>query len=130
MEMKGFHIIIDAFNCKSSILNDAKELENQLNLTAERLEMTVLNRYFYSFQPYGVTGTLVLSTSHMSIHTWPEKNYAAIDIYTCGTKNPFLEVQNVLNFLGADYAVVHDVSRGEEYIANPSVRIIRKNGGS
>ncbi|TKH03783.1 adenosylmethionine decarboxylase [Peribacillus simplex] len=125
LETKGFHVIIDAFNCKSSILDDAKELEKQLDLTAERLEMIVLDRSFHKFEPYGVTGTLILSTSHMSIHTWPEKNYAAIDIYTCGKKNPFQEVQNILQYLGAEYAVVYNVSRGAEYMAEQSVRIIR-----
>lgn len=125
MLIKGNHITIDAFHCDPQILDNENLLETEMMSIANRLNMTVLNRCFHKFDPYGVTGVLILSTSHMSIHTWPEKGYAALDIYTCGKMHPSLEVKNILSFLSAEYGIVYDLFRGEKEISQPDTSIIR-----
>lgn len=51
---------------------------------AKAIEVEVLHSYFHRFQPQGITGVLVIAESHLTIHTWPEFDYAAVDIFTCG----------------------------------------------
>ena len=52
------------------------------------LGVTIVNEVFHPFSPQGVTGVVIIEESHISIHTWPEKNYVAIDVFTCGEKDP------------------------------------------
>ncbi|MFC7373196.1 adenosylmethionine decarboxylase [Fictibacillus iocasae] len=126
METKGFHIIIDAFLCDEKLLNSADRLEASLIKIAEELNMEVLHTYFHAFQPHGVTGVLVLSTSHMSVHTWPEKRYASLDIYTCGDSNPLDRVDAVISSFSSEYAVVYDILRGEKRQRTPGSIVITK----
>jgi spermidine synthase len=127
LETKGFHLIVDAFLCDESLLNSAERLETALVQLAEDLKMEVLHTHFHSFQPQGVTGVLVLSTSHMSIHTWPEKGYASLDIYTCGENNPLDEAERVISAFSSKYAVVYSINRGNKQQNELVSRIISKN---
>lgn len=86
VDIKGKHLLIDAFECDEVILNDPSLLRRILIEAALDAEMEVLHCYFHQFTPQGITGILVLATSHLSIHTWPEENYASLDFYTCGDK--------------------------------------------
>ncbi len=81
---KGIHILADLWECDSSKLNFIKEVKQVLQKAVKKGKLTALNDYFFQFNPSGVTGVYVLSQSHISIHTWPEKNFASIDIFTCG----------------------------------------------
>lgn len=86
VDIKGEHLLMDAFECDEVILNDPSLLRQILIEAALDAEMEVLHCYFHQFTPHGITGILVLATSHLSIHTWPEENYASLDFYTCGDK--------------------------------------------
>jgi len=81
---KGIHIIADLWGCDPKKLNLIKEVKPVLKNAVSKGKLTVLKNYFFQFKPFGVTGVYVLSQSHLSIHTWPEKNFASIDIFTCG----------------------------------------------
>ena len=81
---EGQHFIIDAFECRSDILNNEEQLKQLLTKAVDEIGMEILSTHFHSFTPQGVTGLIGLSTSHFSIHTWPEHGYAAFDLYTCG----------------------------------------------
>lgn len=82
VEQLGTHIIAEFHGCTN--LNDAKTLKGELVKAAEAAGATVLNVYTHQFAPQGTSGLVLLQESHLSIHTWPEFGYAAIDIYTCG----------------------------------------------
>ena len=71
MNFEGKHVIIDAFECDRDFLNDKAYLEPLLIQVAKDTGMKVLHSYFHPFYPQGVTGMMVLATSHISIHTWP-----------------------------------------------------------
>jgi len=82
----GRHLLLDLNDCDKEVLNDLSFLRNTLVAAAIDCGATVLGESFHPFQPQGVSGVVVIAESHLSIHTWPEYGYAAVDIFTCGTE--------------------------------------------
>ena len=79
----GTHLILDLW--QASNLTDPKFIAEVLERAARAASATVLHTHMHHFSPNGgVSGVVVLAESHISIHTWPERNYAAIDIFMCG----------------------------------------------
>ena len=81
---KGIHIIADLWGCNPEKLSFIDEIKPVLSRVVKESGLNSLQDYFFQFEPKGVTGVYVLSQSHISIHTWPEKNFASVDIFTCG----------------------------------------------
>ena len=84
----GKHYLLNLYGCKFDILNNEVYLRNLIKLAAETTGATVLQTISHKFEPYGVTAMCLLSESHISIHTWPEKGEAEVDIFTCGDAEP------------------------------------------
>lgn len=81
----GSHGLLDLYGCNAARLGDAAYLEAQLRDAAARAGATILAAHFHHFgEAAGVTGVLLLAESHISIHTWPEHGFAALDIFLCG----------------------------------------------
>ena len=78
------HLLLELYKCDSEKLNDESFLRCILNRAAKLANAIVLNLISNKFEPYGVTAIALLAESHISIHTWPESNYSAVDIFTCG----------------------------------------------
>ena len=78
------HLLLELYKCDSEKLNDESFLRCILNRAAKLANATVLNLISNKFEPQGVTAIALLAESHISIHTWPESNYSAVDIFTCG----------------------------------------------
>lgn len=78
------HIIADITSEDPFLFDDAELILETLTLAAKVAHATILKTAYHRFSPHGVTAFLLLSESHISIHTWPELNKAAVDIYTCG----------------------------------------------
>lgn len=78
----GIHIIIEFWD--SDILKSMKKIKEALLEAVKAAGATVLSTKLHKFKGGGVSGVIILSESHISIHTWPEYNYAALDIFTCG----------------------------------------------
>lgn len=85
------HIILDLYECNFSILDNPDKIKDILLQAVEKSNTTLLEIKIHKFSPCGVSGFALISESHISIHTWPEANYAAVDIYTCG-KNSLPDV--------------------------------------
>lgn len=83
-ETRGRHLLLELIDCDVNVLDDASRLEEVLRGAAEAAGATVISAAFHRFMPQGVTGVLLLKESHISIHTWPERRYAAVDLFTCG----------------------------------------------
>ena len=80
----GKHMVCDIKSIKNmDLLNDRKVLEDMFDMFCDKFSFTVLNKSIHEFAPQGITMLYLLSESHISIHTFPEKNYFAFDIYTC-----------------------------------------------
>lgn len=80
----GQHLLVEFYNCNQTILDDVAGIEQHMNKAARVCGATVVQSTFHRFQPYGVSGVVVISESHLAIHTWPEYGYASVDLYTCG----------------------------------------------
>jgi S-adenosylmethionine decarboxylase len=83
----GQHLIIDAAGCESLKINDLDYVQNQTLDLINQLNMTVLGVSGSRLEPQGVSVTIALAESHLTVHTWPEHQVALIDIFTCGAAN-------------------------------------------
>jgi len=86
----GRHFMVDYWECDVDIINDSQKLLNLLKESAIAAGATILSEKVHNFNGSGVTAICILSESHISIHSWPERGYAAVDIYTCGNCDPLL----------------------------------------
>jgi S-adenosylmethionine decarboxylase len=110
----GRHIIADLWGVDFDKLNDIAFLKEQLHEAALASGATVLSIDYHRFDPHGATLFAVLSESHLSIHTYPEKGFAAIDGYTCGhTVDPLKSIQYLLSALKPDKVNSLKVTRGQ-----------------
>ncbi|MEF9426431.1 MAG: adenosylmethionine decarboxylase [Candidatus Mariimomonas ferrooxydans] len=80
----GAHLLIELKECNAKTLSNLKEVKAVLISAAEAAEATIVKVAFHKFSPFGISGMVIIAESHLSIHTWPEYKYAAIDIFTCG----------------------------------------------
>lgn len=99
----GIHYLISFFGCDKDQLDSMKFWKSILPKSIKNTPMEVLSSYFYKFKPHGITGFLLLSSSHLSIHTWPENNYLACDVFSCAPKD---ETKKIIDFLLEN--VIHD----------------------
>ena len=83
-DMVGKHCILELYECDPSRLDDEAFLRTSITTAAKSAGATLLNLITHHFEPQGVTGLALLAESHISIHTWPESGYAAVDVFTCG----------------------------------------------
>ncbi len=82
--MLGKHCILELYECDEHKLNDEAFVRTTISRAAKESGSQLLNLITHRFEPQGVTGLALLAESHISIHTWPESNYAAVDVFTCG----------------------------------------------
>ena len=96
MNPLGRHLLIELYDCDRELLNDAQNIEKLMCSAAEEAGATIVSSHSNLFNPYGVSGVVVIAESHVTIHTWPEHGYAAVDVFTCGENvNPWV-IQEVL----------------------------------
>ena len=107
------HLLLELYRCDYEKLNDESFLRCALNKAAKLAKATVLNLISNKFEPQGVTAIALLAESHISIHTWPESSYSAVDIFTCG--------QNMLPELASLYLI--EALKAEEHF----LRVIDRN---
>jgi S-adenosylmethionine decarboxylase len=80
----GMHCILELYGCPSSLLDNPTFIREHLQEAAKQAKSTLLGEVLHEFEPQGVTALVLLAESHISIHTWPERGYAAVDVFTCG----------------------------------------------
>ena len=90
------HIVFTLYGCQTDLLDDEDYIRKILWEATQHMGATFLKTTTHKFDPQGVTAVTLLAESHISIHTWPEKKCAAIDIYTCGLSNPETAVWHVI----------------------------------
>lgn len=109
----GTHLIIDVLN--GSRLDDIEHIEQTFRKCIEAAGATLLHIHMHHFTPNGgVSGVAVLSESHISIHSWPEYRYAALDIFMCGHAKPHLAIEVIREAFQPDEIIVKELLRGEE----------------
>ncbi|MBK7760877.1 MAG: adenosylmethionine decarboxylase [Deltaproteobacteria bacterium] len=80
----GWHHLVELYGCEVAALDDLPRVEAALIAAAKAAGATVLDVRFHKFAPQGVSGVVLIAESHLSVHTWPEHAYAAVDLFTCG----------------------------------------------
>jgi S-adenosylmethionine decarboxylase len=109
----GSHALLDLHDVAPPLLCDAATLERVLRDAAEAAGACVLSAHFHGFGAgMGVTGVLLLAESHISIHTWPERSYAAVDVFMCGGTQPMVAVRLIQERLLAPRSTVRECERG------------------
>ena len=80
----GAHLLVELKDCNPAILRSLEEVRDAMVSAAKEAKATIVDISFHEFSPFGISGMVVIAESHLSIHTWPEYGYAAVDIFTCG----------------------------------------------
>jgi len=113
VEPVGHHYIVEGSGCNPEVISRVEEVEQIMVRAAEVADVQVWAISFHRFSPNGVSGVVVISESHLSVHTWPEVGYVALDIYTCGDQaKPEAAVQHALKAFGASNMHITEVTRG------------------
>lgn len=84
MHALGTHLLVELRDCNPKIIKDLAKVKNALVSAAKEAKATIVDISFHEFNPFGISGMVIIAESHLSIHTWPEYSYAAVDIFTCG----------------------------------------------
>jgi S-adenosylmethionine decarboxylase len=109
----GRHLLVELNDCNREVLNDLDFLRDAMLTAAIRSGAVVLGDSFHRFSPQGVSGVVVIAESHLSVHTWPEYGYAAVDVFTCGTTvNPRTAAEVLIERLGAKNHSITEIQRG------------------
>ncbi|MBS4075127.1 adenosylmethionine decarboxylase [Ameyamaea chiangmaiensis] len=111
MRFAGTHLLVDLWDATN--LDDPAKIDSTLCEAAVTAGATILHSHFHHFTPNGgVSGVVVLAESHISIHTWPERNYAAVDIFMCGCCDPHLSIPVMQRLFQAGRIEVDEQRRG------------------
>lgn len=112
-ECLGRHVLAEIYDCSFEILNDVKQVEQIMVNAALEVGAEIREVVFHKFSPQGVSGVVVISESHLAIHTWPELGYAAVDVFTCGDKvNPWDASEYLSKMFEAGHMEATEIKRG------------------
>jgi S-adenosylmethionine decarboxylase len=114
LEALGKHVILELHDCDRKCLSNCEFLRATLLEACRRAGATILGNSFHVFSPYdGVSGVIIIAESHLSIHTWPEYSYAAVDIFACGNSlHPEKAVEFMVQELKAGNHSIIELERG------------------
>ncbi|MBR2723678.1 MAG: adenosylmethionine decarboxylase [Lentisphaeria bacterium] len=106
----GRQMTVEYYECDPQILADGQRLEKVFLDAAVKSGAHVISSNFHSFEPQGVSGVVIISESHFTVHAWPEHDYAAVDIFTCGENIDFdIAIKTLQYGMGADSVIVSSV---------------------
>lgn len=109
----GRHVLAEFFECDSNVLNSLEKIEKLMVDAALECGATVVQKCFHMFNPCGVSGVVIISESHLAIHTWPELGYAAVDLFTCGDKcDPKISYEFLRKAFNSKTASYTELERG------------------
>jgi S-adenosylmethionine decarboxylase len=105
--------LLELYGCDREVIDDVAKLEQTLLESCRRANARVVESCFHRFSPYGVSGVVIIAESHFAIHTWPEYDYAAVDLFTCSEQmNLDGMVEFIREVLDAEHVSVMEVKRG------------------
>jgi len=92
---KGMHIIMELYGCPAELIAHVPSVKQIFDEIIDKAEIHRISEAYHQFKPRGVTGIILLEESHISVHTWPEYGYVAMDIYTCGSEEKAIEAAKI-----------------------------------
>ena len=109
----GTHLLLDLNECNPQLLDDMSYIRRAMMSAAEEAGATIVGENFHKFNPVGVTGIIAIAESHLCIHTWPEHGFAAVDIFTCGSRfKAQRAVELIIQRLQCAHPAITEVQRG------------------
>lgn len=109
----GKHILVEYYGGDEEIFSSPEIIEEKMNVAAKLANATIVKSVFHHFNPYGVSGVIVIAESHLTIHTWPEYGYAAVDIFTCGESvDPWRAFDYLEKEFKVEKSVTQEIARG------------------
>ncbi len=111
MKALGRQLVVEFWDCQGD-LNSAELIEKTLKEAVQKARAFLLDTKVHRFQPHGISGVAVIAESHISIHTWPEYKYAAVDVFTCGNTDPDAAVEHILQVLKPKKVKTLRIERG------------------
>ena len=113
MSALGRHILAEFYGCPMETLSDLEQIKQSMVAAALEAGAEVKETVFHQFSPQGVSGVVVISESHLAIHTWPEFGYAAVDVFTCGqTVDPWVSCNYLKQSFLAQNMSAREIERG------------------
>ncbi len=108
----GKHYLIELIGCDKEKIQFLKDVQEPFLQAARKSKTKILKHLFHQFEPFGVTGVIIISWSHFAIHTWPEAEYVALDILTCGEMDPEITIADLKHAFNAQEVNVKIIPRG------------------
>lgn len=113
MKILGRHLIVEFADCNHNLLDDEVKMEQFMKDAVKVSGATIVKSSFHRYNPQGVSGVIVIAESHLSIHTWPEYGYAAVDFFTCGDSvDPYKAYDHMREMLECKNPSIFEVKRG------------------
>lgn len=113
MKPLGRHVLAEVYGCDFEALNDVQNVQETMINAALEAGAEVREFVFHRFSPQGVSGVVVISESHLTIHTWPEFGYAAVDVFTCGDRvDPWQACNYLSEHFHAEHVEARETERG------------------
>ena len=113
MQALGRHLLLELFDCDADTINSLEAVKTAMVEAAKAAQATIVDVVFHEFNPFGISGVVVIAESHLAIHTWPEYRYAAVDVFSCGdVLQPQAAADHLVAELGAARASVVELQRG------------------
>ncbi|GKW46739.1 MULTISPECIES: adenosylmethionine decarboxylase [unclassified Planococcus (in: firmicutes)] len=112
METMGRHVIAELWQCDFDKLNDMDYIEQTFVDAALKSGAEIREVAFHKFAPQGVSGVVIISESHLTIHSFPEHGYASVDVYTCGDLDPTIAAEYIAKALNSQASEVTELPRG------------------
>ena len=135
MRTLGRHLIAEYYDCEAEILDDPEAVMVHMKEAARISGATVVGEASHRFSPCGVSGTVLIAESHLSVHTWPRQRYVAVDIFTCGGLDPRPGFEYLGEALGASSLRMQEILRGlpdeiaeHDLILPEDVRVVTEMG--
>jgi S-adenosylmethionine decarboxylase len=125
----GRHLLIELFDCDLDAINNLDAVKGTLVEAAKRAQATIVDVVFHEFNPFGISGVVVIAESHLSIHTWPEYRYAAVDIFSCGdVLKPEVAANYLVEQFAAERTSVVEMQRG--MFLNAAAPVVNKHASA
>jgi S-adenosylmethionine decarboxylase len=105
--------LVELRECNPGILNNLEKVRSIMVSAAKDAKATIVDVSFHEFNPFGISGVVVIAESHLTIHTWPEYDYAAVDIFTCGDIiKPEIAASYLIREFGSKSPSIVEMKRG------------------
>lgn len=113
LEGVGSQIVLDLYDCDTGLLDDVAHVRHSMLEAARIAGATIITDNFHRFEPWGVSGVVIIAESHIAIHCWPEHRYAALDVFTCGPMDMQAACDALIQAFGSERTRQRGFVRGE-----------------